>query len=104
MFTSLGFVSSNNITSLGFVSSNNIYCLFDRQTDTMIRFPEESKLKRNQSDRTLMDITFPAAQGSRISLIPDYYINVLGLKYYKPRLQRFKTAPVGYCSDSKLLL
>ena len=85
-------------TSLGFVSSNNIYCLFDRQTDTMIRFPEESKLKRNQSDRTLMDITFPAAQGSRISLIPDYYINVLGLKYYKPRLQRFKTAPVGWCS------
>lgn len=29
-------------TSLGFVSSNNIYCLFDRETDTMIQFPEQS--------------------------------------------------------------
>lgn len=85
-------------TSLGFVSSKNIYCLFDRETDTMIQFPKESNFKRNISDKTLMDITFPVQNGSQISLIPDYYINVLGLKYYKPISKRFKTAPVGWCS------
>ncbi|MEA2004753.1 MAG: hypothetical protein U9O50_00565 [Acidobacteriota bacterium] len=85
-------------TSLGLVSSKNIHCLFDRQTDTMIQFPEESELKRNISDEGLMDITFSVGEDTEISLIPDYYINVLGLKLYKPAPERFKSAPVGWSS------
>ncbi len=46
-------------TSLGFVSAENIYCLFDRETDTMIQFPEKSDLQRNASDKQLMDVVFP---------------------------------------------
>lgn len=85
-------------TSLGFVSSKNISCLFDRETDMIVQFPKESDFKRNISDEKLMDIAFPVMNESQISLIPDYYINVLGLKYYKPKLKQFKSAPVGWCS------
>ncbi|MCK4644878.1 MAG: hypothetical protein KAU46_01370 [Candidatus Aminicenantes bacterium] len=85
-------------TSLGFVSSNNIYCLFDRGTDTMIQFPEQSDFKRNVLEKKSMDITFPVNGGCQISLIQDYYVDVLGLKYYRPKLERFQSAPVGWCS------
>ncbi len=85
-------------TSLGFVSSRNIRCLFDRETDTMIQFREQTNLKRNSSDSTLMEVIVPVAQGIEICLIPDYYIRVLGLNDYKPIPKRFKTAPVGWCS------
>ncbi len=85
-------------TSLGFVSAKDIHCLFDRNTDTMIQFPEQSILIRNPGDPKLMDIIIPVAEGAEIFLTPDYYINVLGLKYYKPIPQRFKTAPAGWCS------
>ncbi len=85
-------------TSLGLVSSRNIHCLFDRQTDTMIRFPEASFLSRNAADEGQMDVAFAVDSGAEISLIPDYYINVLGLKFYKPRPQRYRSAPAGWCS------
>lgn len=85
-------------TSLGFISSKDIHCLFDRETDTVIQFPEESDLMRNTSDEKLMDIAFPVDTESKISIIPDYYLKVLGLKYYKPIPKRFKRAPVGWCS------
>ena len=85
-------------TSLGFVSSKNIRCLFDRETDIIIQFPEQSSLKRNPSDARLMDVAIPAGEGAEISLVPDYYIKVLGLNDYRPIPKRFKTAPVGWCS------
>jgi len=64
-------------TSLGLVSSRNIYSLFDRETDTLIQFPRKSILTRNPADKTLMDVDFPATEEAALSLIPDYYINVL---------------------------
>jgi len=85
-------------TSLGFISSKNIYSLFDRETNTMIHFPKKSDFRRNISDKKQMDITFPVNEGAELCLIPDYYIDVLGLKYYKPIAKRFKAAPVGWCS------
>jgi hypothetical protein len=85
-------------TSLGFVSSRNIFCLFDLETDTMIQFPKQSHLSRNLFDEKLMDVAFPVVEGGEISLLPDYYINVLGLKYYQPLPKRFQTAPAGWCS------
>jgi len=85
-------------TSLGFVSSKNIRCLFDRETDTLIQFSEQTSLMRNPSDAKLMDAAIPAAEGIEISLVSDYYLKVLGLNDYKPIPKRFKTAPVGWCS------
>jgi hypothetical protein len=85
-------------TSLGFVSSGNIRCLFDRETDMLVQFSEQSSLKRNPSDAMLMDVAIPAGEGAEISLVPDYYLKVLGLNDYKPIPKRFKTAPVGWCS------
>ena len=85
-------------TSLGFISSRNIYSLFDRETGTLIQFPKKSILSRNPTDETLMDVALPVVDGPELSLTPDYYINILGLKYYKPMPKRFKTAPTGWCS------
>ena len=85
-------------TSIGSVSAKKLCCLFDRETDIMIQFSEASDLSRNATDEKLMDVTFPIAEGAEISLIPDYYINELGLKYYQPIPKRFKTAPVCWSS------
>ena len=85
-------------TSIGSVSAKNLCCLFDRETDIMIQFPEASELSRNAVEEKLMNITFPIIEGVEISLIPDYYINELGLKYYQPMPKRFKNAPVCWSS------
>ncbi|MFQ6071013.1 MAG: hypothetical protein ACE5LC_10900 [Candidatus Aminicenantales bacterium] len=85
-------------TSLGYISSNNIYCLFDRETNFLIQFPKKSTLLRSSGDETLMEVSFPVKRECRISLIPNYYLKVLGLKYYKPKPKRFERAPTGWCS------
>ena len=85
-------------TSLGQVSARNIYCLFDRETGTMVKFPEQSKLTRNSEDINQMQVTFSVGNSTDIALIPDYYINVLGLAYYRPKREVFKTAPVAWSS------
>ena len=109
-------------TSLGLVSARNIYCLFDRMTDIMIQFPEQSSLSRNASNAELMDVTFPVRKldleftnwtdnwgvthkyGEQISLIPNYYTEHIGLTRYEPYYPQykdkhpFKTAPTGWLS------
>ncbi len=85
-------------TSLGLVSAENIHCLFDRSTDTMIDFSDESLLRRNDQDHHLMDVDINVDESISIQLIRDYYINVLGLKYYQPKPDRFETAPIAWSS------
>lgn len=85
-------------TSLGPVSAHNIYCLFDRETGTMIQFPEASQLARNRQKLDQMEVTFSIGANAAITLIPDYYIQVLGLKYYRPKREVFETAPVAWSS------
>jgi hypothetical protein len=85
-------------TALGQVTAANIYCLFDRNTDTMIQFPKTSKLKRSPADHDLMEVTIPVTDESAVTLMLDYYINVLGLKFYKPIPQRFENAPIAWSS------
>jgi len=85
-------------TSLGQVSANNIFCLFDRNTDTMIKFPQHSLLSRNSDNENNMDVAFSVKDGVEITLVPDYYINILGLKYYQPKRKFFNTAPVAWSS------
>ena len=102
--------SQNNgimYTQMGFVSATNIYNLFDMQTDIMIRFTENSKLKRNKKDNSLMDIQIPITAGNEFSIVKEYYTDVVGLSneqktdfkpVYKPISERFKTAPTGWSS------
>ncbi|MFZ5517900.1 MAG: alpha-galactosidase [Candidatus Zhuqueibacterota bacterium] len=85
-------------TSLGLVTASNIHCLFDRNTDTMIQFAEKSRLTRGTEQADRMTIAVPLSAGDEISIIPDYYINVLKLKFYKPKPTRFVTAPVAWSS------
>ena len=94
-------------TQMGFVSATNIHNLFDMNTDIMIQFPANSRLIRNKEDNSLMDISFSPTDGSEISLIHNYYNDVIGLskydlKDYKPAFtpiaDRFKSAPTGWSS------
>lgn len=85
-------------TSLGLVTATNIHCLFDRNTDTMIQFTQASKLVRSADNSEIMNVTAPLGEGNEIFLISDYYINALGLKFYKPIPTRYETAPVAWSS------
>jgi len=85
-------------TSLGFVSASDIHCLFDRATDILVNFPKGCRMERDPDEPVLMDISFFISDKALIELVPDYYINVLGLKYYKPQSARFSTAPVAWSS------
>lgn len=94
-------------TQMGFVSALNINHLFDMNTDIMIRFAENSRLTRNRADDRMMNVQLPLGDGEEISLIKNYYTDVVGLsKYqqtdfkpvYKPILDNFKKAPTGWSS------
>jgi len=92
-------------TQMGFVSALNINHLFDMNTDIMIRFAEKSRLTRNCTDNSEMNIELPLTDGGEITLLKNYYTDIVGLaKYqqtefkpvYKPTLDNFKTAPTGW--------
>jgi len=94
-------------TQMGFVSATDIYNLFDMNTDIMIQFPKEARLARKEVDREWMKVTFPVAEGEEISLIKEYYTNVVGLAdnqitefkpVFEPIPNRFSTAPTGWSS------
>lgn len=94
-------------TQMGFVSATNIHRLFDMNTDIMIQFSSDSRLSRNVEDNTLMEVSFAPVDGEEITLIHNYYDNVVGLsnydiKDYKPAFSpiadRFKSAPTGWSS------
>ncbi len=94
-------------TQMGFVSATNIYNLFDVPTEVMLRFPGNSTLSRNKEDNTLMDILVPVTKGKEVTIINDYYTDLIGLSnyqkadfkpFYKPISGRFETAPTGWSS------
>ena len=90
---------NNNIlfASLGPVSANNVNKLFDIKTDTLIIFPKNINMKRNKIEKKFLDISFALGDSTSISLKGDYY-KTLGLKFYKPKREYFKNAPVGWSS------
>lgn len=94
-------------TQMGFVSATNIHNLFDMKTDIMISFPENSRLMRNKTDNSLMDISFNPDGDADIKLIKNYYDEEVGLSHYErenykpayaPIADRFKAAPTGWSS------
>ena len=83
--------------SLGQVSGLNFHCLFDRKTDTVIEFPEKTRMRRCD-DQDLMFITMQPGYPA-IRIITDYYTTKLGLPFYEPMDDSyFTSAPVVWNS------
>lgn len=85
--------------SLGAIESSNLHSLFDKKTNTVIKVPSDSKLKRLPEDQTFMEITTPVIKNGDsyfIELIPDYFTDVLGNPNYIPYDDTYhKVAPTG---------
>jgi hypothetical protein len=80
--------------SLGQVSGLNMHCLFDKFTDTMIRFNDQTEMIRVENDK--MEITVPVdSHMEAITVYRDYYTKHLGLPVYQPMVDdQFDRPPV----------
>jgi Melibiase len=84
---------------LGLVSGSNFHDLFDRPTDILVRFSDQTSLRRSDQDENLLDVTIPVPGNTLIRLIPDYYTKILGMPSYTPMDDTyFKTAPMVWSS------
>ncbi len=84
--------------ALGFVDASNIHALFDKQTNTVIQFPDDSRLIRNSDNQALMEIRVPVSNDIvLLKLTPEYYTRVLGMPNYVPYDDTYhQTAPTGW--------
>lgn len=84
--------------SLGAIESSNLHSLFDKQTNTVIKFSSETKLIRLPEDQSFVQVTIPVDEEKDfINLIPDYFTDVLGMPNYVPYDDTYhKTAPTGW--------
>ena len=87
------------VFALGQVSSSNLHDLFDRKTDIVISFSDQTRLERSSKDPDLLDFTMPVHGNTLIRLIPDYYAKKLGVPFYIPFDDtHFPTAPMVWGS------
>ena len=85
--------------ALGKVSSPIFHSLFDRQTDTAVRFFNDAVLRRNFSDPDLLDVTLPVEGNTVIQVIPNYFTQSLHVPYYVPfDDSHFRAAPMVWSS------
>ena len=84
--------------SLGLVDSPNLHAVFDKASDTVIRFPLNAKIERWPRDQSFLKVTILIQkEASLLTLIPDYYVDVLGMPKYVPYDDTYhKTAPTGW--------
>jgi hypothetical protein len=81
--------------AMGLVSASNFHALFDRNTDTLIQFTDQTTLRRSDRDDSLLDVKMPIPGNATIRLTPDYYTKVLGAPFYVPLDDTyFSTAPM----------
>jgi len=84
---------------LGQVSGANFHSLFDRKTDTAIRFSDQTIMQRNRQNEDTLDATIPVPGNTLVRLFPDYYTKMLGVPFYVPLDDsHFPTAPVVWNS------
>ena len=84
---------------LGPVSGSVFHDLFDRKADTVIRFSEQTSLRRSQQNEDQLEVKISVPGNTLIRLIPDYYTKVLGMPFYAPFDDSyFKTAPMVWSS------
>lgn len=84
--------------ALGPVDARNLHGLFDKPTDIAIRFADGSRLVRDSADQWKMRVATPISGSTTlVSLMPDYYVKVLGTPRYVPYDDSYhKTAPTGW--------
>ena len=85
--------------ALGQVSASTLHELFDRKTDTAIRFSDETRLDRSQGDPNVLDVAMPVPGSAVVRLLPDYYKTTLGVPSYVPFDEtQFPRPPMVWCS------
>jgi hypothetical protein len=85
--------------ALGLVSGSNFHALFDRKADTVIQFPDQTTLHRDDQDETLLNVRTPVPGNILIRMVPDYYTKILGAPAYTPLDDTyFNTAPMVWSS------
>jgi hypothetical protein len=78
--------------ALGLVSGSSFHELFDRKADTVIQFPDQTTLLRDDDDETLLNVRLPVPGNAAIHLLSDYYTKVLGAPFYTPFDDTYFTA------------
>jgi hypothetical protein len=85
--------------AMGLVSALNLHALFDRNTDMLIQFTDQTTLRRSERDDSLLDLKMPVPGNATIRLTPDYYTKVLGAPFYVPLDDTyFSAAPMVWSS------
>jgi hypothetical protein len=85
--------------AMGLVSASTFHALFDRNTDTVIQFTDQTSLRRSDRDEDLLDVKMPIPGNATIRLVPEYYTKVLGVPFYAPLDDTyFSTAPMVWSS------
>jgi hypothetical protein len=85
--------------ALGPVSGSTLHSLFDRKSDTAIRFSDATLMDRNPRNPDLLDVTIPVPGNTLVRLLPDYYRKALGVPFYFPFDDtHFSRPPSVWCS------
>ena len=84
--------------SLGLIDSPGLHSLFDKQTNTVIKFSPDSKLERLPEDQSLVQVTVTVGKEKElVGLITEYFTDILGMPSYVPLDDTYhKTAPTGW--------
>jgi Melibiase len=85
--------------AMGLVSASNFHALFDRNTDTVVQFTDQTTLRRSDQDDNLLNVKMPVPGNATIRLVPEYYTKVLGAPFYTPLDDTyFSAAPMVWSS------
>ena len=85
--------------ALGQVSATTLHGLFDRKSDTAIRFTDETRMVRDPRDPDRLDLTIPVPGNTQVRVLPDYFVKTLGVPFYVPFDDtRFRRPPTIWCS------
>jgi hypothetical protein len=84
--------------SLGEIASPDLYSLFDKDSNIVIQFPEQSELKRWTEDNSIIQVRIPVGKNNNLlHLIRNYYTEVLSMPNYVPYDDTYHdTAPTGW--------
>ena len=87
--------------ALGQASGSVFHSLFDRETDTAIRFPAQTHFSARAAGAEQLEFTMPLPGPGLVRLVPDYYTKVLKVPRYVPfDTSVFDRAPMVWCSWS----
>jgi hypothetical protein len=85
--------------ALGQVTGAVFHSLFDQDTDTAIRFTEQTRFLARHPGTDWLETIMPLPGPGLVRLVPDYYTRTLGVPYYVPFDDWiFGRAPMVWCS------